>query len=441
MSYLKGWLLTIQLSIKCLLLHPMRSFLTVLGIQIGVAAVICLLALGEGISQEAQKQIAELGARNIIVRSIKPQKIDGILAEYGLTHTEFELIKETIPQIDSAVPIREIAFGFSYDAVDVDGRIVGSTPTYYETTNLEIDRGRFISGSDVAKHRDYCVVSHDVAKKLFPYQDPLGKSIRLKDRPDLFEVIGVLKQRGTSAGIGGSLAAEDFTKDVYIPFTTFNTRMGKEIFRSVGGSFGGEKVELHQATFKVSHIDDVMPAFELIKDSLRHHDEEQDISIVVPLELLEQAKNMRIMLMVVMAMIAGVSLFVGGIGIMNIMLATVTERTREIGVRRALGARQSAIIRQFLVETITLSVVGGLLGIVIGFITPNLILGIMQVCSNLFPEQMAALPPHIMNAKPQIVEASVPISFGVAVFVGTIFGVYPALRAAKMDPIEALRHE
>ncbi|MBT4692151.1 MAG: ABC transporter permease [Planctomycetaceae bacterium] len=444
MGFFTTWILTFQLGIKSLLLHPMRSVLTILGIFIGVTSVIWLLAIGEGLSQEAQRQIQQLGAQNIIVRSIKPPAEalgDGIVAVYGLSNREYEMLLETLPQIEYAVPIREVKRTFQFQSVEVDGRLVGSTPMYYETAKLTIDRGRFLTDSDYEKNKNYCVLSKGVALKLFPHQDPLGQKILLPELNDFYEVVGVLKHRGATAGIGGSFAAQDFTKDVYIPLTTMNQRLGQTIFRRVGGSFGGEFVELNQATLQIRNADDVISTATMIKDSLRHHNGMGDIEVVVPLELLERARATRIVIMFGMCIIAGVSLLVGGIGIMNIMLATVTERTREIGIRRALGARQSAIIRQFLVETITLSVLGGLIGIAFGFFGPWVIINFRDVMYLYFRQKMSGFPPAFETMTPEIVRASVPISFGIAVLIGTFFGIYPAMRAAKMDPIEALRHE
>ena len=443
MGFMTTWVRTFQLGIKSLLLHPMRSMLTILGIFIGVASVIWLLAIGEGISQEAQRQIEQLGAQNIIVRSIKPPAEalgDGIVAVYGLNNREYEMLLETLPQIEHAVPIREVKRTFQFQSVAVDGRLVGSTPKYYETAKLTIDRGRFLTDSDYDKNKNYCVLAKGVASKLFPYQDPIGQKILLPELNDFFEIVGVLKHRGATAGIGGSFAAQDYTKDVYIPLTTMKQRLGRTIFRRVGGSFGGEFVELNQATLQIRNVDDVISTATMIKDSLRHHNDMGDIEVVVPLELLERARATRIVIMFGMCIIAGVSLLVGGIGIMNIMLATVTERTREIGIRRALGARQSAIIRQFLVETITLSVLGGLIGIAFGFFGPFVIINLRDVMYLYFRQKMSGFPPAFETMTPEIVRASVPISFGIAVLIGTFFGIYPAIRAAKMDPIEALRH-
>jgi putative ABC transport system permease protein len=439
------WLRTWQLGIKSLLLHPLRSLLTVLGIFIGVASVIWLLAIGEGISRKAQEQIEALGANNIIVKSTKPsdESTSGgsvySIVPYGITREDLEQLTQTIPSIDRVLPIRELRYRFGHLGRTLEGRLVGCTPDYAEVNRLSLARGRFLTDVDLTGKWNNCVLGAGTAARLFPYEDPVGEAIHVEAA--FYRVVGVMKERSPTAGIGGSFAGVEFNNDVYIPISTLWSRIGDMVITSRSGSREGEIIELSQITLRVDDVKHVLETAELIKETFRRRHRADDWGITVPLELLEQARTTRMMFIIFMGLIAAISLVVGGIGIMNIMLATVTERTREIGIRRALGAKRRDIVRQFLVETVALSVVGGATGIVGGFTCAPVMAAILAALEKTAPDIMAQLPEVIRSVTPIVVPWSIPLAFGISVTIGVVFGIYPAMRAAALDPIEALRHE
>jgi putative ABC transport system permease protein len=415
----------IRLSFQSLVLHRLRSVLTMLGIVLGVASVIVMLAIGEAARFEAVQQIQQLGATNIIVRSVKPpddgkEKTDQFILTYGITRADSERIAATLPTILVVTPQREFRKDIRHGDKKLEARVVSVLPAYQTMNGLKIARGRFLTTMDNDRFDNVIVLGAETAEVLFPLEDPVGCAICI-DETSYYRVVGVTDRRASSGNVGAGVAGQNYNRDVYIPFATDRVRNGTLLFSFKTGAASAERLEVSQLTVEVDRMENVKQTAELIRGTLEQFHQRQDYEITVPLDLLERAERAQRVFTLVLGAIASISLLVGGIGIMNIMLATVTERTREIGLRRALGAKRRDIAWQFLVETLTLSCTGGVLGVGLG-------LGLSVVMTSFFEF------PTILRAW------STLVAFGVSVVVGLVFGTYPAMRAARMDPIEALRH-
>ena len=429
---------SLVLALRSLWLHKLRAFLSVLGIIFGTAAVISLMAFGEGSMRDALEDIERQGAKNIIIRSVKPpeeanSQRRSFIVTYGLTEADHERFR-MISSVIKSVPMRIFPQEIRRLHYMHNGRVVATTQEYARVNKVELVMGRFLVDADERTDdgddnsmRNVCILGSEVAEALFPFESPLGQSIVLNKQH--FVVVGVMSERMPTGNIGGSTAsAEEFNNDVYIPLRTCRGRYGEKIFIRQSGSRSGEAVELHQITLEISDRERVISAGAAVRDLLERTHLKKDWAVTVPLDQLEAAERARDRYKILLVFIAGISLLVGGIGIMNIMLASVTERTREIGVRRALGAKRSDITFQFLVEATAQTTVGGLLGVGLGlsiiYVVPWLLLHFFELS---VPAKL-----HV---------PAIFLGLSVSIFVGVLFGWYPARRASRLDPIEALRHE
>ncbi|HSW02416.1 MAG TPA: ABC transporter permease [Sedimentisphaerales bacterium] len=418
-----AFLREVQQGILNLLLHKLRSFLTMLGVVFGVGSVVAMLAIGEGASHDALERIRKLGSSNIIVQSIKPvddetgSQRNVRVSVYGLTYADFDRIAETLPDIRRAVPVKVLRKQGQLDDRTMDLRLVGTTPDWFDLVRRPLIAGRTMNQIDVDTHAGVVVLTEHGARKLLATRESIGQPVRLGG--SFFEVIGIVQSETSQ---GGSVQTPDSEIDAYIPLSIARGRFGDLSTIVAAGSRIREQVELHQIIVEAESTDCVKNAAAAIEHMLKRFHDRTDYRMSIPLALLQEAEATKRMFSIVLGSIAGISLLVGGIGIMNIMLASVTERTREIGIRRAIGAKRKQIIRQFLLETIVLSSLGGFIGMLLGLMIPMLIT-------------------HFAGMPTIVTPLSLLVSLGISMGIGIVFGLYPAARAAALDPIVALRHE
>ncbi|MGH8103421.1 MAG: ABC transporter permease [bacterium] len=407
--------------------HKFRSMLTMLGVIFGVAAVIAIVSIGEGARLEAMDQLKELGTNTIRIAPVREAdtsqqstmtfSIGGaggaassVQLEKQLSLTDTDSLKDFGDPIEGLAPeiVQTNPTTVYYIANRFNAAIVGTTPDYPTASNYRVARGRFVDDHDMSSFARVCVLGSDVKLKLFGPQDPIGKSVSFQN--ETWVVIGIMKSKDTS---GISLVkVRDLGKDIYVPITTLARLLGRV-----------EQPNIDELLLKIREPYDVREISDLIKTRLtRMHDGSENFEITIPEEILRKQQELQRIFSIVMGFIAGISLFVGGIGIMNIMLATVLQRTREVGIRRSIGATQGDILMQFLVEAVVISLLGGLGGILLGFVLGK---GIT----------LYAAWRTVFSIK------AVILSFVVSSLVGIVFGLYPARQASRLHPVEALRYE
>lgn len=407
---------SIRVALSGLIEHKFRSFLTMLGIIFGVASVIAMLSIGEGAKREAIAKYQDLGVNNIIVREKKltDQELEEVRAKFsqGLSLEDAEVIKNIVPGVSKVASQAELETEVKYSDKSSKSSVIGITPEYMGMVNFEIDKGSFIDADHFTRNLKVCVLGAGISKALFQQKDPIGKMVKIDDQ--WFEVVGVLKSKALFTETVGELSSRDLNTDIYIPLSSFHNRFTQE---------NKLASEIQQITLQVESSDKLIESSELVKSILkRHHFNNEDYSIVIPFELMKQEEKERQIYNFLLGAIAAISLLVGGIGIMNIMLATVMERTREIGIRRAIGARKSDIMGQFVSEAVAISITGGLIGVVLG-VSLSLIISV-------FTDVNTFIRPY-----------SVFIAFGFSVIVGISFGYLPAKNAANLKPIDSIRYE
>jgi putative ABC transport system permease protein len=418
MNPLSGYLPELAMGLSSLLAHKLRSLLTMLGMIFGVGAVVAMLSITAGAEKQMMSFIDQLGVNNIIVEAheaVDRNELQQIRAvSPGLTFRDFRAISENVQGLEAITPRKRFKPQRVLPKTAQESpQLIGVLPNFVEINSLKLIAGRFFSQEENARSEPVCVLGESAKLNLLGYDDAIGKYGKVNDV--WLQVIGVLTPQASSDSDVEGVQALNRNNLVVAPLNT--------VMRRFEDNTSYLKDEIDGIYMRVTSGTDSVDTANVVRAILSAtHKDAGDFTVIVPAGLLEERRRTQFIFKVVMICIAGISLLVGGIGIMNIMLATVLERTREIGIRRAIGARQGDIIRQFLTEAVLISIVGGLIGIAFGFTLSRLI-------------ATAA------GWSTVVTTSSIAIAFGVSVFIGLLFGIYPAVQAARLDPIEAIRYE